>query len=137
MRHGVNSGRARPATADFLSVHALESCRKPKESLFRRDAETSTRDVCAPQNTDSENAIRLAVYALSKARACVFAIEFCNEADADLSGTDRFAFVSVGAIAETLSVHDLYHFEDATLSFGMSLRQKGEVGDFRRSEEHR
>ena len=66
----------------------------------------------------------------------IFAIQFRNKTGADLGGTDRFAFVSVSAIAETFSVHHLHHFEDATFAFGVSLRQQREMRDFRRSEEH-
>ena len=40
------SSRSRTFHDDFVGGYMLE-----KERLFRRDAETNTRDVCAPRNT--------------------------------------------------------------------------------------
>src|SRR3979490_1547729 len=50
--------------------------------------------------------------AAAQSRFRIFAIQFCNEACADFGRTDRFALVSVSAIAETFCVHRLHHTDD-------------------------
>ena len=67
---------------------------------------------------------------------CVFAIQFRNKTGADLSGTNRFAFVSVRAIAETLAVHDVHHFQYPRDALGISLGQQRQMRDFSCGEEH-
>ena len=60
-------------------------------------------------------------------RARVFAIEFRNKAGADLSGTNRFAFVRVCAISKTFRIHHMHHFQNAPNPFGISLRHQRQM----------
>jgi hypothetical protein len=71
-------------------------------------------------------AIRTKLFAESAAELCarVFAVEIRNETGADLGRTHCFALVSVGAIAESLVVHYLHHFQHASLTFGCTLWQR-------------
>src|SRR5438046_10555677 len=64
----------------------------------------------------------------------VFAIQFCDKTGADLGGTHRFAFVSVGAIIEAFRIHDLHHFQSACEAVMLSLGHQRQVGDVDRIE---
>src|SRR6266516_1050874 len=48
-------------------------------------------------------------HAGAQARARVFAVQLCDETGADFSGANRFAFVSIGTIAEGFAVHSAHH----------------------------
>src|SRR6266487_3342040 len=48
-------------------------------------------------------------HAGAQARSRVFAVQLCDEAGADFSGANGFAFVSIGTIAETFAVHSAHH----------------------------
>ena len=65
--------------------------------------------------------------ARAQGRARVFAIQFRDETGADLGRTDRFAFISVGAIAEAFGVHHVHHFQNAHDAFGISLGQQRQM----------
>jgi len=43
-------GERVPAIANFSLIFVTHDVATPRESLFRRDAETSTRDACATRN---------------------------------------------------------------------------------------
>ena len=73
------------------------------QRLFRRDAETSTRNAWALRK-------ELFAQASPELRSSVFAIELGDETGADLGGTYRFTLVGVGAITEPLRVHYVHHF---------------------------
>jgi hypothetical protein len=73
------------------------------QRLFRRDAETSTRNARALRK-------ELIAQASPELRSSVFAIELRDETGADLCWTYRFTLVSVGTIAEPLRVHYAHHF---------------------------
>ena len=81
-----------------------------------------------------EHARDLFAQAFAELSARVLAIQFRDETGADLGGTNCFAFVGICAIAESFGIHHAYHFQNATFSFGMALRQKCKVRDFRGSE---
>ena len=70
-------------------------------------------------------------------RSSVFAIQFRDETCADLGRANGFAFVGVGAIAETFRVHLPAPFSDARERSGCALRQKGQMRNLRRGEKHR
>src|SRR5881397_1576483 len=79
---------------------------------------------------------RLFAQAFAELSARVLAIQFCDETGAYLGGTNCFTFVGICAIAESFGIHHAYHFQNATFSFRIALRQKCKVRDFRGSEEH-
>lgn len=83
-----------------------------------------------------ERSIRLFADAALQACARVFAIQFPDETGANLGRTDGFAFVGVGAVAETFRVHRAHHFQDATRAFGVSLGQKRKVRNFGCGKKH-
>src|SRR5437016_9582158 len=83
-----------------------------------------------------EYARNLFAQAFAELSARVLAIQFRNKAGTDLGGTNCFAFVGICAIAESFGIHHAYHFQNATFSFGVALRQKCEVRDFCGSEQH-
>src|SRR5439155_11619828 len=91
----------------------------------------SSRDAHVSEVRSPELFARAALYR----RARVFAIEFRNKAGADLSRTNRFAFVRVCAISKSFRIHHMHHFQNAPNPFGISLRQQGQMRDFRRGEE--
>ena len=78
------------------------------------------------------------LFAESFAELCagIFAVELRDETGADLGGTHCFALVSVGAITKSLGIHDLHHFQCASLAFRYALRQKLEVRNFRSRKKH-
>jgi hypothetical protein len=43
-------GERAPAITNFSLIFVTKDVATPRESLFRRDAATSTRDACATQN---------------------------------------------------------------------------------------
>ena len=77
---------------------------------------------CAPQSRQT-SAELFAGTALQRS-ACVFPIQFRDKTGANLSGTNRFALVSVGAIAESFRIHHAHHFQNAPCALGISLRQQ-------------
>ena len=52
------------------------------------------------------------------------------------AGTNGFAFVGVGAIAEAFLVHLPDHAQDAAMALRLTLRQKCEVRNFCRGKKH-
>src|SRR5437773_10946585 len=66
----------------------------------------------------------------------VFAIQFCDKTGTDLGGTNRFAFVGVGAITEAFRIHDLHHFERVRNAFSSAQRQQRQVRYLCGREEH-
>src|SRR4029077_8287690 len=79
---------------------------------------------------------QLFAHALSELCERVFAVELRDETGADFGGTHCFALVSVGAITESLSIHDPHHLQYSSLAFGYALRQKRKVRNFRSRKEH-
>jgi len=65
--------------------------------------------------------------AAAQTRFRIFAIQFGDELALISSRTDRFALVSVGAVAETFGIHRLHHADHTLRSFRFALRQKREV----------
>ena len=63
-------------------------------------------------------------------RERVFAIQLCDEAGADLSGTNRFAFISVGAIAEAFRIHRRTIFRTRLLRSGCPWGKKARCETF-------
>ena len=59
--------------------------------------------------------------------ARVFAIQLRDKTNTDLGRTNRFAFISVGAIAKAFGVHRLHHFQNAADTLGVSLRQQRQM----------
>jgi hypothetical protein len=107
----VRNGRV--AHASRALVAGGISARAPK--LARESA-------CAPQSSRTYAEL-FAGTALQRS-ACVFPIEFRDKTGADLSGTNRFALVSVGAIAKSFRIHHAHHFQNAPYALGISLRQQ-------------
>src|SRR5690606_2178736 len=66
----------------------------------------------------------------------VLAVEAGNMGDADPRRTGRFAFIGIGASAESLCVVLVHHRKHALLALGCALRQLGEVRDLGGSKEH-
>ena len=96
--------RARLAIAAFpLISSSFYGGGTQSQRLFRRDAETRTRNA---------GDLRKELFAQTSPELCssIFAIKLRDETGADLCGTYRFALVSVGAIAERLRVHYVHHF---------------------------
>src|ERR1043166_961965 len=104
----------------------LNRISKTNEKLRTPEAFASTRDACATR-TCANTRPKLFARAAKKIRAGVFAIQLCDEACADLSGANRFAFVSVREIPEAFPVHRLHHFEHATFALRRALRQKRQM----------
>ena len=65
-----------------------------------------------------------------------FSVQLGNEMDADRFWTDRFALILIAARPEALPVHRGDHGFGALMPFRFALRQRGEVGDLRRDEQH-
>src|SRR6478736_9977772 len=80
---------------------------------------------------------QLFAHALPELCARIFAVELGDETGANLGGTHCFALVSIGAITKSLLIHDLHHFQHASLAFGCALRQKRKMRNFRSREKHR
>jgi hypothetical protein len=95
--------RARPAIANFPSRSSMRSVARLKTRLFRRDAETSTRDACAPRIMRMR--AKLFAEPLTELCARIFAVELRDKTGADLGGTHCFALISVGAITKSLFIH--------------------------------
>src|SRR5215831_6155545 len=112
------------AASLFISAACRDACASwwfASAKKCRRQAAGNCRlAACAPQSPRTR--MQLFAGAELQHSSRVFAIQFGDETGTDLSGAHSFAFVSVSAISETFSVHHLHHFQDATLSFGMSLR---------------
>ena len=53
--------------------------------------------------------------------SCVFAIQFGNKTGADLGRANRLTFIRIGAIAESLCIHDVDHSQYTTFSFRVTL----------------
>ena len=64
----------------------------------------------------------------------VFAVHLRDEAGADLGWANRFAFINVGAIAETFLVHLPNHAKNAARALRLTLRQEREMGNLRGGE---
>ena len=113
VRSGTVDVRVQNAVAQFRGAQArcvlanAFCIRELLKRLFRRDAETSTRDACARQ---SYKHAKLFAEPLAELCARVFAVEFRDKTRADLGGTHRFALISIGAITKSLFVHYLHHF---------------------------
>ena len=67
----------------------------------------------------------------------IIPIQACDEGRAYFGGTDGFALVVISAIPETEFIHLPNHMESATFAFCLTLREKTEVRDFGRDEQHR
>jgi hypothetical protein len=66
---------------------------------------------------------RCHLFADAPAQTCfrIFAIQFRDEAGADLRRANRLAFVRVGAIPKAFGVHRAHHTDNAFGSFGIAL----------------
>jgi hypothetical protein len=102
MRLGYGKRASRECGPHFWLAHSYGG-ETQSQRLFRRDAETSTRNAWALRK-------ELFAQASPELRSSVFAIELRDETGADLGGTYRFTLVGVGAIAESLRVHYVHHF---------------------------
>src|SRR5205814_5392083 len=106
--------------------------------LLRSARKRSSTQSCGPalaRRSNTRTGAELFAGAALQYSVRVFAIQFCDKTGADLGGTNRFAFVSVGAITEAFRIHDLHHFQSACDAFRFSLRQQRQVRDLGGSEE--
>src|SRR5689334_7703620 len=101
--------------------HLISGGEASKRRLFRRDAETNTRDACATQALLARRRDLSVPGASLQNGSSIFTIEFRNKTCANFCWANRFTLVGVGAIAKTFRIHLTHHFHCARNSLWGAL----------------